>query len=50
MPVRLYRALVGEAINLGNLYRQAEYKLETKSEESMRVLQEYKKFKQEGRI
>ena len=42
--------MIGEAMNIGNLYRQSEFKLQTDEEKGLEIKRRFEKAKAEGKV
>ena len=50
MPITEYRTMIGEAMNIGNLYRQGEFKLQTDEEKGKEMKRRLDKARAEGEV
>lgn len=50
LPITEYREAIGEAMNIGNLYRQGEFKMMSESEEKEELKNEYARAKAAGKV
>ena len=50
LPITQYRTAIGEAMNIGNLYRQGEFQMMSQKEKDEDLKAEYAKAKAEGKV
>ena len=50
LPITEYRWAVGEALNIGNLYRQGEFQMLTQKEKDEELRAEWERAKREGNV
>ena len=50
LPITEYRLLIGQAMNIGNLYRQGEFEMLSEKEKEEELKTEWERAKREGNV